>query len=73
MTTLEALHILVIDDEKIIREGAERILIKEGWKTTIVESGERGLALIKNDTFQVLLSVVWKCYKKRFKCNLISW
>ena len=55
MTTLEALHILVVDDEKIIREGAERILIKEGWKTTIVESGERGLALIKNDTFQVLL------------------
>ena len=55
MTTLEALHILVVDDEKIIREGAERILIKEGWNTTIAESGERGLALIKNDTFQVLL------------------
>jgi PAS domain S-box-containing protein len=55
MTTLEALHILVVDDEKIIREGAERILVKEGWNTTIAESGERGLELIKNDTFQVLL------------------
>ena len=55
MATREALRILVVDDEKIIREGAERILIKEGLSTSIAESGERGLELIKDDTFQVLL------------------
>ena len=55
MSTLEGVHILVVDDERIIREGAERILAKEGWKTTIAENGERGLELIKNDEFQILL------------------
>ncbi len=55
MAILEEMHILVVDDEKIIREGAKRILAKEGWKTTIAESGERGLELIKSSTFQILL------------------
>ncbi len=55
MATREALRILVVDDEKIIREGAERILIKEGLSTSIAENGERGLELIKEDNFQVLL------------------
>ena len=55
MATREVLRILVVDDEKIIREGAERILIKEGLSTSIAESGERGLELIKDDNFQVLL------------------
>lgn len=55
MATIEEIHILVVDDEKIIREGAERILTKEGWKTTIAENGERGLEWIKKDEFQILL------------------
>ena len=55
MAILEGMHILVVDDEKIIREGAERILKKEGWKTTIAESGERGLELIKGNEFQILM------------------
>ena len=55
MASLEGMHILVVDDEKIIREGAERILKKEGWKTTIAESGEHGLELIKDNEFQILM------------------
>lgn len=55
MATPEAFRILVVDDEKIIREGAERILVKEGWRASIAENGERGLELIKGDDFQVLL------------------
>ena len=55
MAILEGMHILVVDDEKIIREGAERILQKEGWKTTIAESGERGLELMRGNPFQILM------------------
>jgi len=55
MSVFEEAHILVVDDEKIIREGAERILTKEGWKTKIAKNGERGLELIKNNAFQILL------------------
>ena len=55
MATLEEMRILVVDDEKIMREGAERILTKEGWKATIAENGERGLELIKDGKFRILL------------------
>jgi PAS domain S-box-containing protein len=55
MDTAQGIHILVVDDEKIIREGAERILAKEGWKTAIAENGDRGLALMKEAAFHILL------------------
>jgi PAS domain S-box-containing protein len=55
MTIPDEIHILVVDDENIIREGAERILTKEGWKATTAENGERGLELLRNDDFQILL------------------
>jgi len=55
MSVFKEAHILVVDDERIMREGAERILAKEGWKTTIAENGERGLELIKNNEFHMLL------------------
>jgi PAS domain S-box-containing protein len=55
MATLEEMRILVVDDEKIMREGAERILTKEGWKATIAKNGERGLELIKDGKFRILL------------------
>ena len=55
MATLEEMRILVVDDEKIMREGAERILTKEGWKATIAENRERGLELIKDGKFRILL------------------
>ena len=49
------MHILVVDDERIIREGAERILLKEGWQATAVENGERGLECLENNSFNILL------------------
>ena len=49
------INILVVDDEKIIREGSERILQKEGWNVTTAENGEQGLEYIKSDRFQILL------------------
>ena len=58
MANLDDLHILVVDDENIIREGAERILVKEGWKTTTADNGERGLELIEGNNFQILLELM---------------
>ena len=55
MNHREDLHILVVDDEKIIREGSERILTKEGWKVQTAENGEVGLGLIQRGNFQILL------------------
>jgi PAS domain S-box-containing protein len=55
MANSQDIHILVVDDEKIIREGAERILAKEGWRTAIAENGDRGLSLMKETVFHILL------------------
>jgi len=55
MINQDEIHILVVDDERIIRKGVERILTKEGWKVTTAENGEQGLELIKNNRFQILL------------------
>ena len=41
-------HILVIDDEAGIRRGCERILSSEGYDVILADSGESGLAVLKN-------------------------
>jgi len=47
--------ILVVDDEKIIRDGCVKILGKEGWAVRTAVSGEEGLGLVENETFDLLL------------------
>jgi two-component system, OmpR family, phosphate regulon sensor histidine kinase PhoR len=55
METGEGIYILVIDDERIIRDGAERILTREGWEVSTAENGEKGLELIRNNAFHIVL------------------
>jgi PAS domain S-box-containing protein len=55
MSNVDDIHLLVVDDERIIREGAERILKKEGWNVRTAENGEQGLELIRGETFHILL------------------
>jgi len=55
MMNRDEIHILVVDDEQVIREGSRRILTKEGWKVTIAENGEEGLKFVKNNEFHILL------------------
>jgi two-component system phosphate regulon sensor histidine kinase PhoR len=40
-------HILVIDDELIMREGCSRILSKDGWAVITAENGKQGLQEIQ--------------------------
>ncbi len=55
MITPEEIHVLIVDDERIIRDGAERILTKEKWTVTTAENGEQGLELLGDNAFQILL------------------
>ena len=41
-------NILVVDDEKDIRESLRGILEEEGYKVTVAESGEACLDQLKN-------------------------
>jgi signal transduction histidine kinase len=47
--------ILVADDEKVIREGIQRILAKEPIKITSVENGQMAWEALQQETFDLLL------------------
>ena len=49
MVTHEDPKILVVDDEAVMRDGCERILVKEGCRVTTAADGQGGLDVIKDD------------------------
>ena len=52
-------NILVVDDEKDIRESLRGILEDEGYKVVVAESGEACLAQLKNRSSEVVLLDIW--------------
>ena len=52
-------RILVIDDEKSIRETLSEILSDEGYTVTSVSTGEEGLARVLEDRFDLVFLDVW--------------
>jgi len=52
---MDTVRILVVDDEKVIREGVERSLSGKGFVIAKAESGERGLEMIKQEGFDIVL------------------
>jgi two-component system nitrogen regulation response regulator NtrX len=52
-------RILVIDDERAIRETLSEILTDEGYAVTAVESGEDGLRRFLEETFDLVFLDVW--------------
>ena len=47
--------ILVVDDEKVIREGSREVLAPEGFEVLLAENGEQGLKMIEKAHFDVIL------------------
>ncbi|HEY3169498.1 MAG TPA: sigma-54 dependent transcriptional regulator [Thermoanaerobaculia bacterium] len=52
-------RVLVIDDEKAIRETLSEILTDEGYAVTAVESGEDGLRRFLEESFDLVFLDVW--------------
>ncbi len=48
-------HILVVDDERGLREGCRRILEAEGYTVALAEHGQQGLELLQQDQYDVML------------------
>ena len=55
MMRMDEVHILIIDDEKIIRDGTEHVLKKEGYKVVTAKDGEEGLECMKSAAFHMLI------------------
>ena len=47
--------ILVIDDEKVIRNGCNEVLTQDGYDVILAENGELGLEMIEKSHFDVIL------------------
>ena len=52
-------RVLVIDDEKAIRETLSAILTDEGYAVTAVESGEEGLRRLVEESYDLVFLDVW--------------
>ncbi len=48
-------HVLIVDDEAVIRASLHEMLIRDGYHVTTAESGEVALELIENQTFDLAL------------------
>ena len=49
------IRILIVDDEKVIREGVERALSGRGYIIDKAENGERGIQMIQEKGFDIVL------------------
>ncbi len=47
--------ILVVDDEKVIRNGCHEVLTQDGYEAILAENGELGLKMIEKAHFDVIL------------------
>jgi len=47
--------VLVVDDEKGIRQGTKRVLEGEGYEVTVAENGNEGISLAENRDFDLAL------------------
>ena len=56
MSGKEKHSILVVDDEKSMREFLEIMLTKEGYKVTLAESGEKAFRILDKETFDLIIS-----------------
>src|SRR5690606_12642858 len=51
--------ILIIDDEESIRESLIGILMDEGFRTLFASNGEEGLALLRDESPDLVLLDIW--------------
>lgn len=54
--TMEQVRILVIDDEKVIREGVDRALRKSGYEVVKAGDGDKGVTLLEESHFDIVLT-----------------
>ena len=51
----DPIRVLIIDDEKVIREGCERALSGHGYEITKARDGNAGISILEKEDFQVVL------------------
>jgi two-component system, NtrC family, response regulator PilR len=52
----ETQHVLVVDDDRSMREFLEILLVKEGYQVTLAESGERACEILADNIFDLIIT-----------------
>src|SRR5574341_2600615 len=50
-----SIRVLVVDDDRTLRESCAKFLEIEGYDVTVARQGEEGLDLLKQQPFQIVL------------------
>ncbi len=53
---MDIIRILIVDDEKVIREGVSRALTGEGFEIAKAEDGTRGIEMLQESDFNIVLT-----------------
>lgn len=53
---MDVIRILIVDDEKVIREGVERALSADGFEIFKAEDGTQGIEMLKESPFHIVLT-----------------
>ncbi|MFC1532350.1 sigma-54-dependent transcriptional regulator [Thermodesulfobacteriota bacterium] len=56
MSGQETQNILVVDDDRSMREFLEILLIKEGYQVSLADSGEKGCEILNNHQFDLVIT-----------------
>ena len=51
----DAAHLLIVDDDRRIRELLQRFLAQQGYRVTLAASAEEALASLKNFSFDLIV------------------
>ncbi len=50
------LTVLIVDDERVVREGCRRILMAEGFEVLVAESGEEAVEVVKAGSVHLVVA-----------------
>ena len=56
MQKLRQVRLLYIEDDENLAQSIKKYLVKQGYKVTLAKNGEEGLTLLKNHTFDIVIS-----------------
>jgi len=51
----EEIKVLVVDDEKVVREGCQRVLAGKGYEVVSAENGQKAMDILKTDKIDIIL------------------
>lgn len=60
-------HILVVDDDQMVRMAVEILLVRHGFEVTMADGGESGLRALENAVFDLMIVDIFMPHMRGFE------